>query len=103
MAAQTKLLQFPQTLDARIRAAILGRRLIDVTYNGRPRRAEPHDYGRLNGVDRLLIYQPDVKGWRMLDVPKIEELVVRDEEFHGSRRDDYQSHHRWDVVYLRVE
>jgi hypothetical protein len=103
MAAPNRVLQFPQDLAARIRAAILNRRLITVTYHGRPRRAEPHDYGRLNEVDRLLVYQFDPAGWRMLDVPKIEALVMLDEGFPGSRQDEYQSHHRWDAIYARVE
>lgn len=103
MADKTTLRKFPQTLDARIRGAILGRKLIAVTYNGRQRRAEPHDYGKINGVDRLLIYQLDKSGWRMLDVPKIESLTVLDETFAGSRGSAHESHHRWDEVYLRVK
>ena len=103
MAEHTNLLQFPQTLEARIRNAIQNKRLIEVTYNGRPRRAEPHDYGCINSVDRLLVFQLDKRVWRMFDVPKIEDLVVLDESFRGSRRKAHESHHRWDLVYLRVD
>ena len=99
------------SLDARIRRAIVEKRLIDVRYNGRSRIAEPHDYGHLNGVDRLLIYQlrskaepaREFKGWRLLDVPKIESLTILDGTFKGSRSDARQSHHVWDVIYVRVE
>ncbi|HYE86156.1 MAG TPA: WYL domain-containing protein [Vicinamibacterales bacterium] len=102
MAVPT-LLQFPQTLDARIRRAIHDKRRIDVTYNGRTRRAEPHDYGRINGVDRLFVFQLDKNAWRMFDVPKIEALVVLDGTFAGSRRQAHEHHHRWDEIYARVE
>jgi hypothetical protein len=101
--AATNLVRFPQTIDARIRSAIQQRRLIGVTYHGRVRRAEPHDYGRINGVDRLLIFQLDKHVWRMWDVPEIEALIILDDSLRGSRRAAYQSHHRWDAVYLRVD
>ena len=98
-------------LDARIRQAISQKRLVDVCYNGRHRVAEPHDYGKRNGADRLLIYQLQSKaesaresrGWRLLDVMKIESLTILDSTFKGSRSDARQSHHAWEVIYLRVE
>ena len=99
------------SIHTRIRQAIAQKRLIDVRYNGRHRIAEPHDYGKLNGADRLLIYQVGSKaepgrkatGWRMLDVPKIESLTILEASFDGSRADARQSHHAWDVIYARVE
>ncbi|HET9704464.1 MAG TPA: hypothetical protein VFP85_10545 [Vicinamibacterales bacterium] len=98
-------------LDARIRQAISQKRLVNVSYHGRHRVAEPHDYGKLNGADRLLIYQLQSKaeparessGWRLLDVTKIESLTILDATFKGSRSDARQSHHAWDVIYVRVE
>ena len=98
-------------LDARIRQAISQKRLVEVCYNGWYRVAEPHDYGKLNGVDCLLIYQlrskadpaRESKGWRLLDVPKIESMTILDGTFKGSRSDAHQSHHVWDVIYVRVE
>ena len=99
------------SIDTRIRQAIAQKRLIELCYNGRNRIAEPHDYGKLNGVDRLLVYQVGSKaepghkatGWRMLDVQKIESLTTLDASFDGSRADARQNHHDWDVVYARVE
>jgi len=99
------------SLDYRIRFAIAHRRLIEITYQRFARQAEPHDYGRQRGVDRLLIYQlrgparPGHRstGWRLLDVPKIEALTVLDEEFAGSRGTQQQDHHNWDDVYARVD
>lgn len=99
------------SIDARIRRAIAQKRLIEITYNGRPRVAEPHDYGSINGVERLLIYQlrskaelsRDSRGWRMLDLSKIESLTVLDDTFAGSRSLAGQDHHAWDALYARVE
>jgi hypothetical protein len=99
------------SLDYRIRFAIAHRRLIEVTYQRFARLAEPHDYGRQRGVDRLLIYQlrgparpgHSSTGWRLFDVPKVELLTVLEEEFGGSRGTAQQHHHDWDVLYARVE
>jgi hypothetical protein len=99
----------PQSIDGRIRFAITHKRLIKVSYNGVLRTAEPHDYGLVNGIERLFIYQ--VRGgtatagkppWRLLDVAKIESLEVLDERFAGSRHASGQRHHAWDAVYARV-
>ncbi len=80
-------------------------------YNGRTRVAEPHDYGKQNGQARLLVYQlkcasssgREAIGWRLFDVAKIESLEVLDTPFRGSRRTSDQDHHKWDLLYLRVE
>lgn len=90
-------------LDQQIHFAIANKRLIEVTYKGRARRAEPHDYGTIKGVERLLTYQLDPVGWRLLDVPKIEALTVLDDTFKGSRGTAHDDHHRWDIVYARVK
>jgi hypothetical protein len=100
----------PQSIEGRIRFAITHKRLIKVAYNGVLRVAEPHDYGAINRVDRLFIFQlrggrPLSAGktpWRLLDVAKIESLEVLDEEFGGSRHASGQRHHAWDAVYARV-
>jgi hypothetical protein len=99
------------SLDYRIRFAIAHRRLIEVTYQRTSRRAEPHDYGKKNGVDRLLVYQlrgparpgKSATGWRRLDVPKIESLIVLDDEFPGSRGAAHEDHLEWDILYSRVK
>jgi hypothetical protein len=99
------------SIDTRIRRAIAQKQLIEVSYNGRVRMAEPHDYGSHKGVDRLLVYQlrskgeltRDSAGWRLLDVPKIESLTILDATFEGSRGEAKQSHHTWDILYARVE
>jgi hypothetical protein len=96
--------------DGDIRFALHNKRLIGIRYQGRDRIAEPHDYGVQKGMERLLVYQligptrpgQSAAGWRLLEVSKIESLVVLDETFRGSRGSSHQDHHAWDVVYARV-
>ena len=98
-------------IEARIRRAIANKRLVEVGYKGRVRVAEPHDYGKQKGIDRLLVYQltrasssgREAVGWRLFDVARIESLEVLDTPFKGSRRTSDQDHHKWDVLYARVE
>ena len=101
-----------QSLDQHIRFAIENKRLIELSYQGKRRIVEPHDYGVQKSVERLFVYQlrtvsPPSSGrrtigWRLLDVPKIEHLVVLNETFPGSRGRDHQNHMTWDVLYARV-
>jgi hypothetical protein len=95
------------TLDGLLRFAISNARLIQFFYRGVQRLAEPHDYGVLNNVARLLVYQrrsarSPIPGWRLLDVSKIDRLVVLEETFHGSRSASHRHHTRWDEVFVRV-
>lgn len=98
-------------IDEQLRSAIAGRRLIECTYLGKLRVAEPHDYGVQRGATKLLVYQlrgsggtpgKSSRGWRLLDVSKLERCVVLEETFPGSRGDAHQHHFVWDVVYARV-
>jgi hypothetical protein len=93
--------------DDELRFAIANKRLLKCTYDTRSRVAEPHDYGLLHGVAKLLAYQirggrPPVPGWRLLEVSKIEELVVLEQTFRGSRGQAHQRHYPWDTLYARV-
>jgi hypothetical protein len=118
----SRLLRFPipppvrdeRAVDAPLRAAIAGRRLIQLRYEGKLRVAEPHDYGVQQARERLLIYQLRVdggtaadarraRGWRLLDVAKIADCQVLEQTFVGSRGQTDQQHHAWDVLYARVE
>jgi hypothetical protein len=101
----------PDSVDARIRFAIANRRLLQVRYRGAARVAEPHDYGVLNGRERLLVFQISgvrrpghtSSGWRLLDLSKIDELTVLDETFPGSRGASHQDHYQWEILYARVQ
>jgi hypothetical protein len=98
-------------IDQRLRFAIGNKRLLEIRYHGRRRTAEPHDYGLQKGAERLLVYQlrapvdrsgKSVRGWRLLDVSQIEDCVVLDEAFPGSRGDSHRQHLEWEVLYARV-
>lgn len=97
----------PVTLDGLLRFAIAHARLIEFTYHSVSRVAEPHDYGVHHGATRLLVYQGSsdstrMPGWRLLDVSKIERLVVLEETFRGSRGATYRQHTNWDELFARV-
>jgi hypothetical protein len=73
--------------------------------------AEPHDYGIQKGTERVLVYQlrapvdlpgKSVKGWRLLEVSQIEDCVVLEEAFSGSRGPSHRNHLAWEVLYARV-
>jgi hypothetical protein len=98
-----------ESLDERIRRAIVEKRLLEIRYKRAVRLAEPHDYGVIDGTERLLIFQlhrPDsgkgAVGWRLLDVVKIESCVVTDQTFAGSRGRSHQQHYQWETLYARV-
>ncbi len=91
--------------------AIEGKRLIQLSYSGKLRVVEPHDYGVYKGVARLFVYQVrgasttqgrQGYGWKLLDVEKIAGCIVLDETFSGSRGDYYEHHLAWETVYARV-
>lgn len=98
------------TVDSVLLHAIAERRLIQFTYNGRERVAEPHDYGIHKGVSRALVYQLQTSpgetdtpiGWRLLDTAKIEAPVVLDTTFRASRGAAHRNHYTWDKVHARV-
>ena len=94
-------------IDHQLRTAIAGRRLLQFTYRSMTRVAEPHDYGVQRGTRRLLVYQirstPFSRGWRLLDVDKIDSLVVLERTFAGTRREAHQRHYDWNEVLARVE
>jgi hypothetical protein len=110
-----KIVPFPispeRTLDTQLRFAIANKRLLRFTYDGATRVAEPHDYGVRGGETKVLAYQrekagrksDDVRGWRWLDISKIQDCVVLEDTFRGSRHAADQQHHQWDVLYARVD
>lgn len=84
-------------------------RLIEFEYkDGRRRIVEPHDYGIKNGKEQLLAWRVSASGrggqepWRRYDVPAMRHLRVLDQHFAGSRGEEGQRHHQWDVLFARV-
>ena len=97
------------SLDECIRRAIAEKRLLQIGYKKAIRLAEPHDYGIVEGTERLLIFQlrgPDsgkgAVGWRLLDVVKIESCVITGQTFAGSRGQSHQQHNQWEALFARV-
>jgi hypothetical protein len=108
---KTALINGSRSVDKQIRFAIAQKRVIQVSYNGRLRTAEPHDYGMKNGSPKLLIYQltgetrgakTSVHGWKLLEVSRIDACIVSDDTFPGSRRQRFQRHMTWDDLFARV-
>jgi hypothetical protein len=99
-----------QWLDGQLRFAIAHKRLLRLMYDGRLRVVEPHDYGLLRGIARVLVYQrskegasvKDARGWRLLETSKITECAVMETSFSGTRAKSEQRHHAWDMLYARV-
>src|SRR5262245_10689186 len=96
-----EVITFPgANLDRDIRRAIADKRLVEVTYSGVRRVAEPHDYGILNGTPKLLAYQlrggrSPAPAWRLFEFGKIEALRVLDQTFSGSRGAAHREHQQW--------
>jgi hypothetical protein len=99
------------SIDSQLRFAIANKRLIQFTYESALRIAEPHDYGVRGGAPKLLAFQRQkagrrdrhVRGWRWLDISKVEDCVVLEDSFSGTREAAGQQHHHWDVLYARVD
>ena len=99
-------------IDGELRFAIANNRLIEFSYHGVRRVAEPHDYGMQNGTAKLLVYQRTstgggasgrtVRGWRLLEVGKMMEFSILDATFPGSRGEAHHRHYSWQVVFARV-
>ena len=96
-------------LDKLIHSAIEDKHLLRFKYKDNERIAEPHDYGIQNGVVRLLCWQVGgrsgghIPGWRLIDVVDMENGEMLDRRFSGNREVASGKHHRWDMVFIRVE
>jgi predicted DNA-binding transcriptional regulator YafY len=100
-----------QRNDPLLRLAIADKRLLQFRYDSNPRVAEPHDYGIQGGSTRLQAYQlrgparagKNVVGWRNFQVSRMEDCVVLEQTFPGSRGRFHETHRKWDILYARVE
>ena len=96
-------------VDRVLRSAIIERRIITFTLHGLPRRAEPHDYGLINGVTKLFFYQVGGRsrsgrpvGWRWAIVREMSDVTILDERFRGSRPSRSGHHVKWDMLFASV-
>ena len=96
-------------IDRLLRTAITERRLIAFVLDERPRLAEPHDYGLIDGEPRLFFYQIGGEshsgrplGWRWAALAKIVQPHILDDRFAGTRVVPSGRHIRWDTLFATV-
>lgn len=74
-----------------IRAAIDGRNVVEFTYHGYDRVAEPQVFGIYNGKKQLLVYQTgggsssSLPGWRRVNVDEITSFRITGQAIAGPR------------------
>jgi hypothetical protein len=96
-------------VDQGLRRAIGEKRLIAFVLDGHERIGEPHDYGIVDGEERLFFYQTGGTsrsgrplGWRWAVVPRMSSLRLLDERFAGPRPVPSGRHQRWDRLIASV-
>lgn len=79
------------SIDEMIRAAIGSRNVVEFSYHGYSRVAEPHVLGVHNGKKQLLVYQTGgqsssgLPGWRRVNVDEISSFRITAQTFAGQR------------------
>lgn len=93
-----------------VEQAIREKKLVQFSYEGYPRTAEPHVLGRSSGVIQILVYQVGgssssggIPGWRRFDLLKISDLSIRQEGFNGPRPFPSGKHSSWDYQIAIVK
>jgi hypothetical protein len=96
-------------MDLELVSAIQGKRMIEFDYGGHHRVAEPHVYGRIRGVDELLVYQVagssssgGLPQWRRVVVDRMSGLTISADVFPGPRPNPSGEHSVWDEYYAVV-
>jgi hypothetical protein len=93
-----------------IRNAIANKQVIEFSYKGHIRIAEPHIYGIKNEKRQLLVYQigggtssGGIPDWRRVDLNDISGMKVTQEKF--SARQEVKSGNRadWDLIIAIAE
>jgi hypothetical protein len=109
MTAEVRSLSGVLSPGALLRLAIRERRLVSFKLHGFSRRAEPHDYGVIDGGRRLFFYQVGGGsrsgtpiGWRWAPLADISELLLLDVRFPGSRDTGSARHVKWDRLLASV-
>ena len=89
-----------------IRNAIANRNLIEFSYHGYPRVAEPHVYGIKNGKRQILVYQiggltssGKVPDWRRINLEEVIGLTVsQNQTFATPRENKSPDYDDWDTI-----
>src|SRR5687768_10989121 len=94
------------TIHQQLYSAIEKKCLIEFEYQALNRIAEPHDYGMINGIEQLLVYQvggesrsSKLPDWRLIRVAEIRQLRILDERFPGGRSVSSGKHKKWDQLF----
>lgn len=84
--------------------------MLDFTYHGKHRVAEPHVYGIKNGQYQLLAYQirgdsssGGLPNWRRVNLDDVSGLTILDERFPGKRDTPTGQHSAFDEIILIVD
>jgi hypothetical protein len=109
MSKPNSLHRPPEFIHRLLCAAINNKRLIEFQYKERRRVAEPHDYGMIKSVKKLLTYQVggesesgDLRDWRWAEVDEINRVRMLDKGFAGARAGPSGKHIMWDCRYASV-
>jgi hypothetical protein len=94
-----------------IRNAIANKDVIEFTYRGYPRVAEPHVYGIKGGKRQILVYQVggltssgSVPDWRRINLEEVIGLkVTGGQKFAGPRENKSSDYDDWDTVIAAVK
>ena len=94
-----------------IRNAIASKNLIEFTYHGYQRIAEPHVYGIKDGKRQILVYQVggltstgSIPDWRRISLDEISGLkAIKDQQFAGQRENKASDYDDWDIIIAAVK
>ena len=109
MSKQNRSPQPPVSFHEMLCIAINNKQLIEFEYKQCGRIAEPHDYGMIDGVKKLLAYQIEgesqngrLPDWRWAEVDHITRLRILDNKFAGARAAPSGKHIVWDCRFASV-
>lgn len=98
------------TVTDTIRESIKTKHIVEFTYDGRQRIAEPHVLGIINGEVGLLIYQTGgqsssggLPNWRLVKIDKIIDYNIINETFPGKRSTPTSQHTDFDTILELVD
>jgi hypothetical protein len=96
-------------IDNIIRTAIANRNVIEFTYQGHQRIAEPYVYGVHNDRKQILVYQiggdsasSGLPNWRRINVDEISTIQITQRNFYGQRSFPSGEHSSFDEILAVV-